>query len=194
MVTHGGALASIGETTRGVVDRIMATWGKATDSDKEAGATWYSEGEKIVDQLSAQTGRSRETVAAVIAHLSPRTTWSRNVSGATSFLLTGEAPFCMRANVDRAITAMGSKDPLGTINGPKTQRFARNLLGDSESVTVDVWAARVALGRDNEHLLERKGIYGALEHCYRLAARRAGVHPTTMQATTWIVARNGRVN
>jgi hypothetical protein len=63
-------------------------------------------------------------------------------------------------------------------------------------VTVDVWAVRVALGTrpDAEQCLTRVGVYDALEHCYRLAAQRAGVDPTTMQATTWIVARNGRAS
>jgi hypothetical protein len=35
-------------------------------------------------------------------------------------------------------------------------------------------------------------VYPAIEHAYRVAAERVGVDPTTMQATTWVVARNGR--
>jgi hypothetical protein len=31
-----------------------------------------------------------------------------------------------------------------------------------------------------------------VEHAYVLAGRRLGVDPVTVQATTWIVARNGR--
>jgi hypothetical protein len=55
---------------------------------------------------------------------------------------------------------------------------------------------RVALGTrdDAETILGRAGVYAAIEHCYRLAARRACVDAVTMQATTWIVARNGRAD
>lgn len=191
---HEQALASISETKRLVTGRIVATWGKATDADKEAGARWYTEGEGIIDRLSVQTGRSREAIAAAVAHLSPRTTWARTVAGTTSLVLTGQALGCLSANVARARQALASQDPLSTINGPKTRSFAANLLGDRHSVTVDVWAARVALGHDADtaDALGRPGMYQALEHCYRLAARRAGVDPVTMQATVWIVARNGR--
>ncbi|MEU8327325.1 hypothetical protein [Micromonospora sp. NPDC048839] len=194
-MTHDQRLRlTAGTNIRATADRIVTTWNRATDTNKEAGARWYSEGEQFIDNLAAQTGRSRELVAAVVAHLSPRTTWKRNLFGATMLLTTGEAPTCMSNNVDRARRAMDADRPLDTLNGPKTRRFAANLLGDRESVTVDMWAVRVALGQrdDSEQLLARVGVYDALEHAYRTAARRIGVDPVTAQATTWIVARNGR--
>jgi hypothetical protein len=89
-------------------------------------------------------------------------------------------------------------DPLATLNGPKTSNFARNLLGDTDAVTIDAWAARVALpelGRkDVDRVMGRKGVYDGIAEAYRTAADRRGVSPSTMQATTWIVARNGRAN
>jgi hypothetical protein len=196
LMSHNERLASIGESTRSVSSRIYATWSQATAADIERGARWYGSGEALVDELGALHGLSREAVAAVIAHLSPRTTWLRNTTGARSLLATGEAPGCLSANVSRALTALESDTPLATLNGPKTARFALNLLGDRTAVTVDVWAVRVALGgrEDAEQALSRVGVYGAIEYAYQLAARRAGVDPTTMQATTWIVARNGRAD
>lgn len=193
-MNHATALDKIDERVPGITKRISATWAKATRSDVEAGACWYLEAEGIIDRLSGQTGHSREKVAAVMAHLSSRTTWLRTVAGATSLLLTGQAPGCMGANVTRARTALESDHPLGTLNGPKTQRFARNMLGDHQVVTIDVWALRVALGDPEADgtALRVPGVYEAIEHCYQAAARRAGVTPATMQATTWIVARNGR--
>lgn len=187
-------LGTIGESTRMVADRIVRTWNRATVADLDNGAGWYAEGQKLIDELAAEHGLSRETVAAVIAHLSPRTPWRRNVDGARALLATGAAPGCLGANVERARAAMLSADPLATLNGPKTYRFALNLLGDREAVTVDVWAVRVALGeRDDAALiLDRVGMYDAIEHAYRVAARRMGVDPSVMQATTWVVARNGR--
>ena len=101
----------------------------------------------------------------------------------------------MPANCDRAAAALVSDAPLSTINGPKTQRFAWNLLGIRTCATIDVWAARVAFGEsvvDPEKVLARTGVYETVEHAYKIAALRRGVDVATMQATTWIVARNGR--
>lgn len=192
--THDERLIAAGHSVHEVVQRICATFEQATPSQIEAGANWYDEASALVDQLSQLSGYSRETCAAVIAHLSPRTTWSRNVTGATLLLTQDVAPHCMGANVDRARKAMESEHPLGTINGPKTRAFAANILGDTEAVTVDVWAARVAFGFgvDAESLLAKVGVYEAVAHCYRVAAAQHGVSPRTEQATDWIVARNGR--
>jgi hypothetical protein len=194
VISHDERLRTVGTNTRGCVDRIVATYGRASEHDRESGARWYAEGELFIDSLAAQADHTREAVAAVVAHLSPRTTWQRNMLGAQSLILTGEAPGCLGANVERARRALASDQPLGTLNGPKVRRFAANLLGCRESVTVDVWAARVAfsLRDDAELILSRVGIYEAVEHTYRVAARRLGVDPVTTQATTWIVARNGR--
>ncbi len=190
------SLRRIGTSTRATVDRIVGIWELATPSDVEAGATWYADAHDVVDAIvAARPDLSREHAAAVIAHLSPRTPWGRNVAGAMALVTTGSAPGCLGANVRRASNALESSNPLGTLKGPKIRRFALNILGDREAVTVDVWAARVALGErfdDPELLLSRVGVFDAVEHAYRLAARRVGVDPTTMQATTWIVARNGR--
>ncbi len=195
--THESALRSgAGTSVSATVRRILATWHAATPADVEAGATWYGDAGHHVDTLAALGGITREHAAAVISHLSPRTPWSRNVAGAYALVTTGEAPGCLGANVARARRALASDAPLETFGGPKTRRFARNVCGDRSAVTVDVWAVRVALGTrpDAEQCLTRVGVYDALEHCYRLAAQRAGVDPTTMQATTWIVARNGRAS
>jgi hypothetical protein len=190
----GAVLARFGTSTRATVDRIVSTYQSATATDVESGARWYGDAGQLALELARAGSTTAEHTAAVIAHLSPRTPWGRNVSGAWSVVLTGDAPGCLGRNVAGARRALESDRPLGTLGGPKTQRFARNILGDRDAVTVDVWAARVALGErdDLDRVLRTVGAYDALEHCYRLAARRLGVDPVTVQATTWIVARNGR--
>lgn len=198
-VLTSNGLGSLAET----VARILRVWAAATDTDRESGARWYREdSETVLGALVAAGAPTREAAAAVVAHLSPRTTWARNVAGALALVSEGEAAAlalgCMSASVTRAVSALAAPGPdeaLHTLKGPKTSRFARNLLGDSEAVTVDVWAARVAMGAcvtDPEKVLARTGVYNACEAAYREAARAVGVDPTTMQATTWVVARNGR--
>ena len=176
-----------------IVKRILRTFDAATATDLESGARWYDEAGQLASDLAAGDV-TRNHAAAVIAQLSPRTTWARNVATATALIREGRdaarALGAMGALLDRAEIALSSDDPIGTINGPKTGSFARNIAGDREAVTVDVWAARVA--DLDETLLGRKGAYDAVAHAYRVAARRRGVDPATMQATTWVVARNGR--
>ncbi|OKI45099.1 hypothetical protein A6A27_11815 [Micromonospora sp. CB01531] len=189
----------IGTNTRACTDRIVRVWDMATPVDVARGAEWYADAGRICTEQAEATGYSRETVAAVISHLSPRTSWSRNVAGAISLLHGGDAAGCIGDNIKRARRALVSPTPLETFgpDAPKTRRFARNILGDRDQVTVDVWAARVAFGDrfdDPETVLGWVNVYDAVEHAYRLAAQRAGVDPTTMQATTWIVARNGRAD
>jgi hypothetical protein len=185
-----------GISQRAVVARILKVWAAADDTVREDGAQWYLTNGREIEQIAQDSGVRRETAAAVVAHLSPRMRWERNLLGAAELCNHDNVlPGFMGREVAGARSAMAAEYPLDTLRGPKTSAFARNLLGDEEAVTVDVWAVRVALGGDREDLdrvLNRKGVYDAIAHCYRLAARRAGVTPPTMQATTWLmVARNG---
>lgn len=174
--------------------RILRVWDRASRSDVEAGATWYDDAGDLAALLAGRSGFTVEQCAVVISHLSPRTSWARNIAGAVA-LLDGvgvDSTGCIGANIDRARNSLDADDPFDSF-GPgahKTLRFARNIAGDRESVTVDVWACRVA--KVDPDLLGRRGVYDAVERAYQDAARACGVDPSTMQATTWIVARGGR--
>lgn len=200
MTQHDATLRKAGlPTVETLTRRILTVWRRATPSDIEAGATWYDDARELALRLGSESGYYEavgvEAAAAVIAHLSPRTTWTRNVVAAISLISSGErADGIMSTCYERALASLEFADPADSF-GPaalKTQRFYRNILGDTESVTVDVWAARVA--GVNETQLKRKGVYAAVECAYQRAARRAGVEPATMQATTWVVARGGRAS
>jgi len=188
------ARKAFGVTLETLTRRILATFDRATVADLEAGARWYDEAGDLAIELShLMPDRSVERAAALISALSPRTQWSRNVTGAVQLANGLDAPGQIGTNLDRAqrvLDARTSTDALAVLTGPKIAAFARNIAGSRESVTVDVWAARAA-GVD-ETKLRRRGAYDAVAHAYRAAARRRGVDPATMQATTWIVARNGR--
>lgn len=183
-----------GVTLETITRRILRTFDRATASDVESGARWYDDAGALASTLSGHVDGSVERAASVIAALSPRTSWARNVASATALLTSGPTAArrlgAMSRNVQTAQRA--KRDGFGALNGPKTSAFARNIAGDREAVTVDVWAMRVA--DLDEDRLTRVGVYDAVAHAYRLAARRRGVDPATMQATTWVVARNGRAS
>lgn len=184
--------AVFGVTFDTIVARILRTFDRATSSDVESGARWYDEAGQLACELSGGDV-TVEHAAVVIAHLSPRTTWARNVASAVELIHHGEKlAGVIGTNYERAARSLELVDPFESFGptAPKTLSFARNIAGDREAVTVDVWAMRVA--NLDETLLGRKGAYDAVAHAYRVAARRRGVDPATMQATTWVVARNGR--
>lgn len=192
---HNSRLRKAGlPTVETLTRRILDVFDRASASDVERGATWYDEARTLASDLSGDVW-SLEQVAAVISHLSPRTTWARNVAGTIALVRDGEKfPGVLDRNFRSAAESLASPiDRLAeTFGGPKTRRFYLNIIGDTEAVTVDVWACRVA-GID-EGLLQRVGVYDAVEVAYQRAARRRGVEPATMQATTWVVARGGRAS
>jgi hypothetical protein len=183
--------AKAGTTPAKVRARILAAWETATDIQIESGAQWYLKTQQTADDMAAAYGHTSETVAAVIAHLSPRTPWSRNIAGAAAVLSGHTMPGLLSMNLRNAQRAMASDDPIGTLNGSKVRSFAANILGDHDVVTVDVWAARVALGTEVDYarILARSGVYDAIAECYRQVARQVGVSAATMQATTWLVIK-----
>jgi thermostable 8-oxoguanine DNA glycosylase len=73
------------------------------------------------------------------------------------------------------------------LKGQKTNAFARNIAGDTNAVTIDVWMIRAA-GFDAAKGVN-KSEYNLLADCVRDVAAAFGLSPAVMQALIWIVAR-----
>lgn len=78
-----GALAS---DTATAADNLRLWRELATPSDVHAGRDWYPLARKIAGELADAYGQDVETVAGVIAVLSPQTEWMANVRGAEAVL------------------------------------------------------------------------------------------------------------
>jgi hypothetical protein len=144
----------------------------------------------ITNRLSRQSQYTVDQVAAAFAHLSPRLRWKQNVDSIEKLVLFGMVPsYVMAGPANRAKAALLAANPEDTFGKKalKTLNFSRNVSGCTNSVTVDVWAARLC--GVSESQLKLTGVYNALAHCFRLAAKRAGVTPAQIQAITWIVVR-----
>lgn len=190
VLTPAQGLDKIGLNVEQVVKRISRVYNRATDADILAGQEWYGEATGIVYDLSERSQYTVNQVAAAMAHLSPRLRWSQNVKAIVSLVDNGTVPgYVMSGPRDRAIKALAAANPEATfgVKAKKTLNFSRNVSGDVMAVTVDVWAARVV--GVTEAQLKLTGVYDAIAHCYRIAAKRAMVHPAAMQAITWIVVR-----
>lgn len=180
----------VGLTTETVVKRILRSLDNADWDTLTAGEEWYSEAEDLVLRLSYQSEYTTDQIACAMAHLSPRLRWKQNVEAIVQLVTKGTIPgYVMSGPAKRARKALVAADPFATFGkrAKKTLSFARNINGDVDAVTVDVWIAKVV--GITEDQLKLVGVYDSVAHAFRLAAKRRGFTPSALQAIVWIVVR-----
>lgn len=158
------------------------------------GAQWYADAQSYARQLSRESGLTVRTCAGIIAALSPRARWATNKAWARDVALAAASGSDCPTVSTRAFRAHAWRiahgaRPLRTLRGPKVRAFYRNICGDPNAVTVDVWAARAAGISALE--LARVGGYDAAANAYRAVARVRGLAASTVQAAVWIAVRGG---
>lgn len=157
----------------------------------QAGRDWYADAYNQCAEIAIENPYTVQQVAGVVSHLSPRMSWNLNIKYAKELIENGSAPVMSRS-LENAKRVLSSKDPIATFSpgSLKTRSFYQNILNDYEPVTVDSWAARIALGGDEaEKILGRKGMYEAISHAYKLAGNDHGLTPAETQAVAWCVMR-----
>jgi hypothetical protein len=173
---------------------ILGSYDRASQREDHYrdGATWYTDSRRFARRLARETGASERTAAGVIAALSPRQTWAGNQRAARAVLVAAQRRDRQppRVGLGRSVAqawaiAHGAR-PLSVLSGPKVRSFYRNLTGDLQAVTVDVWAARAA-GVDPDRLTPR--LYELVAGAYIAAAQEVGVPPAVLQAIVWTEIR-----
>lgn len=179
--------------------RILEVFDRASAADAAAGLEWYARAESAARALSAGTAGavSVDAAAGAIAALSPRVSWSQNLRAASILVDAAAAgrPAPVVAGVGtnraKAWAILQGGAPLDVLGGDKVRSFYRNIRGDVDAVTVDVWAMSAADGRPTS--VYRNGTtaaqYRAYADAYRAAAGARGTDPRTMQATVWVALR-----
>jgi hypothetical protein len=183
---------------------LLRVWDTADEDTRAYGAQWYGAAHARVAELAERYSFTTAQAAGVIAALSPRVRWDENVADADYLLSVLEderdgLPVpdmvarrqSMRAfldNVETACKVAGSDDPLAVLRGPKQRAFYRNIMGDADGVTVDVWATRAATRGALNHP-RNAGEYATIAAAYRRAARAVGVTPRDFQAAAWVAVR-----
>lgn len=190
-----------------MTDNLVRLYGQAVAADHIAGTEWYPRARAIVGEWATYYGYTHDTVACVIAAISPRCSWERNLVIANDVL--SERPpsiGALRANVDKAIALRNedtndayfgpdgeqpTSDAISTRmlrrfpGGPKVNCFAHNLAGHDDVVTVDTHAVQAALNDP----IAVYGIgwtpYREFARAYVTAASAVGVPPATFQAILW---------
>ena len=177
-----------------MIANLLTAYDNASAADANEGAAWYADAQAFARALAAGSVLSVQHAAGVIAALSPRVRWDTNMRGAAAIVdaairgdvqpVVGGLP----TNREKAWRIANGESPEQILGGQKVRAFYANIMGDEDSVTVDVWAARAALGEYNNESIPAR-MYEAIADAYRLAADARGVSPMVMQATVWVYTR-----
>jgi hypothetical protein len=187
---------------------LTSVYSRASDDAREYGTRWYGEAYDFAAQLASEYPEATvEQVAGAIAALSPRVHWSQNQADAETLLdwyytsARDDNPYvplwhvqrtmgAFPRQIDKAVDCLGADDPLTILNGPKERAFYRNIIGDADAVTVDVWMARVATRGAID--VASPTLYRTIERAIVRAARKHHTTPRDFQAAVWIAARDER--
>lgn len=166
------------------VANIVATWQRATADQLSNGRAWYN----VARDLALVVGNGDVRMGAgIIAALSPNTAWYLNVRQAHQ-VRNGETFGTLPGNLANVARILSGEDFATVLpKGKKTWHFAYNIIGDSDHVTIDRWAIRIALGTPKKSVTPLQ--YDVLADAYRKAAAEIGEPPSTVQAVTWCVQR-----
>lgn len=185
---------------------ILGVYNLANTADRFNGARWYPEASMIACDLVERYGVSYFQAVGVIAALSPRNKWERNLADAENlikvFLIDAESVDSVKvctfsSNKAKAIRILSDKPTshdavLAILSGPKLQEFYSCIVGINDEVCIDghaysVWAGdRITLA-DIPKI--GKKLRQKIKADYREAARQAGISADEMQAVTWCAWR-----
>lgn len=177
------------------VRRIVRAWNESSAADLEAGLQWYRRAESWALHIHP----NRLIGAGVLAALSPRCEWNINKRWARELcdaalarraMPAGIHTFAMRRKAWR-ITQLENptiEAIVHILHGPKITRFFLNIIGNLDVVTIDVWAQRVATGKDSNR--PPVGLqYQNLERAYQAASKILNAPARDIQAATWVHLR-----
>lgn len=183
--------------------RIREVWDLATLSEIEEGMSWYDDARRIAETMDSD---NVYRAAGVIAALSPRLDWGRNVMLAQRAYeafeqdpaMPGHKWGTLGTNADKAYRILKGENPDDVLKGDKVTAFYRAIV-DGSGVVIDRHAFDVAMGRvtndETRGALSRKGVYDQFAARYIIAASKLTdeldeyVSPAQVQAVTWVVWR-----
>jgi hypothetical protein len=220
-------------TVRAMRLNILAVFGEADHNEIANGLQWYQRAREEAEYLAQSYGmeslevmptpsewdREVEKAAAVIAVLSPRLSWPKNVELARlAYEWRATEPGStvppldywpgLKGNAAKAFRILSGENPDDVVSGPKVRAFWHTIVDptDPRAVVVDRHAFDVAVNRvmtDKERgvLLGRKGAYDLIAKTYTDAAdvingQAIGweVTPAGVQAVTWDLWRRTRAS
>ena len=185
---------------------ILSVYGLANAADRANGEAWYPVASSIAQTLADSYGVSYIQAVGVIAALSPRNKWDRNIADAESlikvYVIDAESAADVKvctftSNKQKALKILADSDinaqqMLDILSGPKLREFASCIMGNPEEVCIDGHAYSIWLG-DRVTLANVPSIGVKLRRQikadYVNAAKELGIPAPTLQAVTWCAWR-----
>lgn len=161
----------------------------STPSIRRRGRSWYPEAYRLLSEMAQETGHTTAQAVAVFAITSANTQLLANIRY-TEAILRGERTYGCYPVVQTPLVAgaLSTSHPKRFVTGPKCSAFYRAIMGDTNALVLDRWAARAAgieqLRRDVSNPVRR-----VLDAAYREAAERCGETVRAFQAIVWIQVR-----
>lgn len=184
---------------------IQALLDLASAAETAGGLSWYQEANRVAVTLADRYEIAEETAAGVIAALSPRNKWDRNLIDAENIIaayVAGGAEACedvkvctFGANKQKAIEILlwnaGERAALDILSGPKLQEFYSCILG-RDDVCIDGHAYSIWFG-DRVTLAKvpsiGKKLREQIKKDYLAVAKKNNLKGYEVQAITWVTHR-----
>lgn len=169
---------------------IEELWRIASPDTRAAGLSWYGDCSEWVAELATLTGIDYARIVDVTACLSQRNLWDNNrlavVTMLTAYINHETAcpkiDSCIGEVAQRAWEVLHGQRELG---GIKVCRFARNIRGESNWATIDVWAITGATNWVHRTVTDDWEYYAA-EIAYQNVAAKLGLTTSGLQGATWL--------
>jgi len=191
-------------TDRQIRNSLRAWYELADEDQRDRGSVWYEKAEEEATCISDITGVEKVAAAAVIAALSPRNKWERNVHDAWDLCkawASGDpqesVTVCtFHSNRDKAWRILeGERDVLAS--SPKVSAFADTIVNGclANRIVVDVWHTRACITKPREGRVDCQASptlaqYSRLEEITLEEAQLADDPPCVYQATIWCVIKD----
>jgi len=182
---------------------ILEILAECTPLEIADGEVWYQHANRWSGKAAALTGKRLETIAAILARVSPQVSWADNKAAALEIASGKPSSACDQCYPDNVIRALEIAEcddsdviarqvlPSGKYRRPKISAFYRNISApaDPHTVTVDTWAARIWVGDcGNASLRISQADSLRIQSDYREAALACDRLPQVLQAITWVGA------
>ena len=167
---------------------IRDAWNAATDDQKNRGRVWYQVAHELAEIVGHGDVRKG---AGLIAALSPRMQWDRNVTLAMD-ASNGNVHGALGASLRKAEAIVNGANPEDVLPmTAKTGQFYLNIVDPTnrDAVTVDCWAYRIATRDWAAAGPKSAKDYREVADAYRMVAREVNEVPANVQAGTWNWAR-----
>ena len=187
---------------------IVAKFTLATSQEVQLGCDWYRSAFQIADRISDKYGLPTETVAGVIAALSPNNRWERNIIDAEALIKVWAAGGsdadilavkCCTYPVMRqkALDILKGSDIVKTLNGPKIIEFFNCITNPMlNDVCIDghaysIWLGQRVIMKDVPNIKAKK-LRSQIKTDYRDATAfindelNETFTAATIQAITWV--------